>query len=196
MRTFLMRACACAVAAAVYWYTQLRSPPLPVPIISTPGHQISFAPGLADTIKNICDVYWDYLSYSTATQVPTFYEALGLDDARNPGVADVWSALQDRLDGIYHANGAPLADDGPAIGSLHGAEGKEYFGSFGDGEPSLGLSPPVAPQASEAWTQIGNVLMDSKLRSTYDRAFMPVLTGLGVDRKAALSNMCLWDREQ
>ncbi|KDN68290.1 hypothetical protein CSUB01_11209 [Colletotrichum sublineola] len=216
-----MTALVCGVAAAAFWLARLRSPPLPVPIICNPDHQselrISFTerkahrqnccgksdsllnpPGLPDTIAHICDVYRDYLSFSSATQVQTLYEVLGLDAACNPGVADVWLALRDRMEGNYYANGAPLNDAGTSAGSLHewwdrkrGVKGDPV--GHGDGEaswessPRLPPPPPMAPQASEVWAQIGNVLIDSKLRATYDQAFMSVLTGLGVDRTAALS---------
>ncbi|KAK1566393.1 uncharacterized protein LY79DRAFT_584814 [Colletotrichum navitas] len=190
MRNPLMAALVCGVVAIAIWLARLRSPSLPLPIISNPDHQ--------NTIAHICDVYRDYLSFSSATQVQTLYEALGLDAVRNPGVADVWLALRDRVEGNYYANGAPLDDDddGPSVGLLHGHD-KGDLRDDGDGEPRrLPPPPPPAPQATDVWAQIGNVLIDSKLRTTYDQAFMPVLTGLGVDRTAALSRTCRWNEEQ
>lgn len=227
MRNVIVAALVCGVASAAFWLMRLRSPPLPVPIISNPDHQSEsqsphrrkspgtlarksdslLSSGLADTVAHICDVYRDYLSFSSATQVQTLYEALSLDAARNPGAADVWAALRDRVEGDYHANGVALGDDGPPDGSPHGdghlkGDGKEYLGGRGEEEASSGSpprltpSPPMAPRASEVWAQIGNVLIDGGLRMTYDQAFMSVLTGLGVDRTAALSRTCRWSEEQ
>ncbi|GJD05478.1 hypothetical protein ColKHC_14303 [Colletotrichum higginsianum] len=206
-----MTALACGVAAAAFWLARLRSPHLPVPIISNPDHQ--------NTIAHICDVYRDYLSFSTATQVLKLYEILGLDAAWNPGVADVWLALRDRVEGNYYVNGGPLDDISTSAGLLHGErdenqnqdqtkekkkrDAKGWLGSHDDGEaswasswsPQLPPLPPMPPQASEVWAQIANVLIDSKLRTTYDQVFMSVLTGLGVDRTAVLSRMCRWNEE-
>ncbi|KAK1962509.1 hypothetical protein LY78DRAFT_672525 [Colletotrichum sublineola] len=170
---FMAAAMVCGVAAATFWLARLRSPPLPLPIISDPDHQ--------------------------TTQVQTLYEALGLDAARNPGVADVWLAVRDMVEEKYYANGRP------SVVLLHGAEGwdEDDNNPLSGSEASRAISsprlpppPPMAPQASDVWAQIGNVLIDSKLRATYDQAFMSVLTGLGVDRTAALSRTCRWNEEQ
>lgn len=120
----------------------------------------------------------------------------------------------------YYANGGPLDDISTSAGLLHGErdenqnqdqtkekkkrDAKGWLGSHDDGEaswvsslsPQLPPLPPMPPQASEVWAQIANVLIDSKLRTTYDQVFMSVLTGLGVDRTAALSRTYRWNEEQ
>nr|XP_036574944.1 uncharacterized protein CTRU02_15080 [Colletotrichum truncatum]KAF6781440.1 hypothetical protein CTRU02_15080 [Colletotrichum truncatum] len=195
-----MTALTFSVAAIAFWMLRLRSPPLPVPIITSPDHPT--------TITRICDVYKDYLAFSSATRVQTLYEALGLDATQNPGIGEVWAALRERVESDYYADSAP-ADDGTSSGWQHeektqegDGKGNEESGNHvanGHGLPPSPLplppSPPIKPKASEVWAQIGDVLIDTNLRTTYDQAFMSVLTGLGVDRTVALRRICRLDEE-
>ncbi|KDN60817.1 hypothetical protein CSUB01_11429 [Colletotrichum sublineola] len=186
---FMAAAMVCGVAAATFWLARLRSPPLPLPIISDPDHQ--------NIIAHICDVYRDYLSFSSATQVQTLYEALGLDAARNPGVADVWLAVRDMVEEKYYANGRP------SVVLLHGAEGWDgddnnpLSGSEASraiSSPRLPPPPPMAPQASDVWAQIGNVLIDSKLRATAVSVAHPASQGKKMSKTSGEERWKLYAR--
>ncbi|GKT96736.1 hypothetical protein Ct61P_14586 [Colletotrichum tofieldiae] len=134
------------------WYSRLlRYPSLPMPVIPTSHHQTA--------VTRICDVHKDYLTFRSATQVETLYEALGLEVAARPSVDAVWAALRARVEGHYYQAGA----------ATH-----------------------MVLDASDVWSQVANVLMDDGLRGTYDEAFIPMLTGMGVDRKAVLGRTCGW----
>ncbi|GKT61028.1 hypothetical protein ColTof4_01141 [Colletotrichum tofieldiae] len=167
------------------WYSRLlRYPSLPMPVIPTSHHQTA--------VTRICDVHKDYLTFRSATQVETLYEALGLEVAARPSVDAVWAALRARVEGHYYQAGGGNTHGG---GNGHGGGSGRPDNAGGQGG-AAGRHPPEAEpvqlDASDVWSQVANVLMDDGLRGTYDEAFIPMLTGMGVDRKAVLGRTCGW----